>query len=224
MPANFIDLTGKHFGRWTVIRYAGYRRGAIWECRCECGKIKNIRSDHLRYGKSTSCGCYRAEVTAKETAEKISKHGMWNTRLYREWIGMKQRCSPSCAKQQYDRYYGRGIRVCDEWKDDFSAFAKWALSNGYSDELSIDRIDNDGNYEPSNCRWTSDEVQANNRNTSKFITYAGKKLSMVQWAKKLNMNYSTLQTNLKRGKAFEEIAKERACNGSLFYYPKEVIP
>ena len=205
----FIDLTDLSFGRWQVIRYAGYNRGAMWECRCECGTIATVRSDHLRYGKSTSCGCFRAEVTAKETAKKIAKHGMWNTRLYREWVGMKQRCSPSCSEQQYDRYYGRGIRVCEEWENDFSAFKEWALNNGYSDELSIDRIDNDGNYEPSNCRWVGEKEQSNNRSTSKFLTYNGETMTVAQWAEKLNMNRSTLYQSLRRGKTLEEIIKKR---------------
>ena len=203
-----LDLTGMRFGRWTVLRYVGYDKGALWECRCDCGKIKNVRSDHLRYGKSTSCGCFRAEVTAKETAQKIAKHGMWGTRLYREWIQMKQRCSPSCSKTHYDRYYGRGIRVCPEWEHDFDAFAEWALSNGYNDSLSIDRLDNDGNYEPTNCRWVTEETQANNKSTSRFITYKGKTKTLAEWARELNINYSTLRSRLSRGKSFEEIIEE----------------
>lgn len=204
----FLDLTGMRFGRWTVLRYVGYNKGSLWECRCDCGKIKNVRSDRLRYGKSTSCGCFRAKVTAKETALKISKHGMWGTRLYREWIQMKQRCSPSCSKTQYDRYYGRGIRVCSEWEHDFDAFAKWALSNGYNDSLSIDRIDNDGDYEPTNCRWVTEETQANNKCTSRFVTYNGETKTLAEWAKKLNINYSTLCSRLSRGKSLQEIIEE----------------
>lgn len=205
----FIDLTGQRFGRWTVLRYAGSHNGAaFWECRCDCGKVKNVRSDHLRYGKSTSCGCFREEVTAKETAMKITKHGMWGTRLYREWIQMKQRCSPSCSKDQYDSYYGRGIRVCAEWEHDFEAFAKWAQSNGYADDLSIDRIDNDGNYEPTNCRWVTGEAQANNKRVSKLITYKGETKTMAEWAREVNINYSTLKSRLSRGKSFNEIMKE----------------
>lgn len=128
--------------------------------------------------------------------------------MYRIWVNMKYRCSPTCAKGVYDLYYGRGIRVCAEWEHDFEAFAKWALSNGYTDSLSIDRIDNDGNYEPTNCRWASDEVQANNKRTSNFITYNGETLTEKQWAKKLNISYDTLRYRLPRGKSFNEIVKE----------------
>lgn len=205
----FIDLTGKVFGRWTVIQYAGYKRGATWLCRCECGTMKEVRSDHLRYGKSTSCGCYKVTVTAKETGVKITKHGMRRTRLYREWIGMKQRCSPSCSADAYDRYYGRGIRVCAEWKDNFEAFAEWALAHGYSDTLTIDRIDNDGNYEPSNCRWATSTEQANNRSTSHIITSGGKSLTLKEWAKELGVNYNTLKNRIARGGSIETIIKER---------------
>lgn len=205
----FIDLTGQRFGRLTVLEYAGYQKGVMWKCRCDCGQEKIVRSDHLRYGKTVSCGCYRNTVSVKVTGEKIRKHGMWNTRLYHIWIHMKQRCSPSCPKHEYHRYYGRGIRVCAEWVSDFSAFEKWAVENGYSDGLSIDRIDNNGNYEPANCRWADAEAQANNRSTSTFIAYNGETLTIAQWAKRLNIKPSTLKTALSRGKKFESIAKKK---------------
>lgn len=205
-----IDLTGQRFGRWTVLRYAGYHNGcAFWECRCECGTIRDVRAAELRYGRSKSCGCFKAEVAAKTTALRSTKHGKYNTRMYRIWCGMKKRCSPSCSKHDIERYYGRGIRVCPEWEHDFEAFYKWALSHGYDDSLSIDRIDNDGNYEPSNCRWVTEEVQANNRSTSNFITYNGETLTEKQWAKKLNISYGTIRYNLSRGKTLEDIINKR---------------
>lgn len=205
----FIDLTGQRFGRWTVLRYAGFHnRQSFWECQCDCGKIKNVRSDHLRKGESKSCGCFRTEATAKRNALTKTKHGMRGTRLYETWHSMKQRCSPSCPKANYDRYYGRGIRVCPEWEHNFEAFYKWALSHGYDDSLSIDRIDNDGNYEPSNCRWVTEEVQANNRSSSRFITYNGETKTMAEWAKELNISYSILCSRLSRGKSLQEIIEE----------------
>lgn len=206
----FIDLTGQRFGRWTVLRYAGSHNGAaFWECQCDCGTIRNVRASCLRSGESKSCGCFMVEVTVKENGQKRFKHGMWGTRLYGIWHNMNQRCSPSCPKATYNRYYGRGIRVCPEWEHDFEAFAKWALSSGYNDSLSIDRIDNDGNYEPSNCRWVTEETQANNKSTSRFITYNGETKTLAEWAKKLNINYSTLRTNLSRGKTLEDIINKR---------------
>lgn len=206
----FIDLTGQRFGRWTVLRYAGSHNGrAFWECRCDCGKIRDVRGSDLRNGRSTSCGCFRTEATARENTIRKTTHGMSRTRLYNTWANMKYRCSPSCSKHFYDLYYGRGIRVCPEWENDFEAFYRWAMAHGYRDELSIDRIDNDGNYEPSNCRWVTEEVQANNRSTSKFITYNGETLTEKQWAKKLNISYDTIRYNLSKGKTLEDIINKR---------------
>lgn len=204
----FIDLTGQRFGRWTVLRYAGSHNGAFWECRCDCGTIRNIRASCLRRGESKSCGCLSAEVTAKRNTLR-AKHGMSRTRLHSLWRGMKCRCRPSCPKHEIELYYGRGIRVCPEWENDFEAFYRWAMAHGYRDDLSIDRIDNDGNYEPSNCRWVTEEVQANNRSSSKFITYNGKTKTIAEWAKELNINPSTLRTNLSRGKTLEDIINKR---------------
>lgn len=203
----FIDLTGQRFGRLVVIERTGSNKqgDVMWRCKCDCGTIKEVTATHLRSGASKSCGCLRKEITQRNR----TTHGMKGTRLYNIWSSMKRRCSPSCDKRVYDRYYGRGIRVCDEWKDDFSAFAKWALSNGYSDELSIDRIDNDGNYEPSNCRWADMEEQGNNRNNSRCITCRGETLTISQWARKIGMHDSNLRRSLKQGKTIEEILEER---------------
>lgn len=203
----FVDLTGQRFGRLVVLERAsnGKHGDIVYRCKCDCGTIKEVTATHLRSGASKSCGCLRKEVTQKNK----TIHGMKRTRLYNIWVAMKRRCSPSCDKRVYDRYYGREIRVCNEWKTDFSVFAKWALNNGYSDELSIDRINNDGNYEPSNCRWVSMEDQCNNRNNSRYITCRGETLTIAQWAKKIGMFDSNLRRSLKQGKTLEEIMKER---------------
>lgn len=208
----FIDLTDQYFGRWHVLEFSHMKKtGAVWKCECECGTIKEVEGRSLRNGTSYSCGCFQKEVVAEISKgnEIRTTHDMSRTRLYKIWVNMKYRCSPTCAKHFYDLYYGRGIRVCAEWKNDFSVFAKWALSNGYSDELSIDRINNDGDYEPSNCRWVSDEVQANNKSTSKFITYNGETLTAKQWSKKLNITYDTIMYNLSRGRTLEDVVKKR---------------
>lgn len=161
------DLTGKKFGRLTVVKRAenkGNRR--MWLCECECGNIKIIPAKGLLSGKSLSCGCYQREQTSKANIE----HGMTGKRLYRIWKGMKSRCyCPN--KPDYHRYGALGVEVCEEWRDDFTAFEKWALANGYREDLTIDRIDFKGNYEPNNCRWTTQRVQARNREMAEYNKY-----------------------------------------------------
>lgn len=126
------------------------------------------------------------------------KHHKKGTRIYNIWIRMKVRC----YNKNYDRYKdhgGRGIRICDEWKDDFTAFYNWAMNNSYRDDLSIDRIDNDGNYEPSNCRWVDRKTQCNNRRTNIFLTYNDKTQTIAQWCNELQIKESTVYTRHKRG-------------------------
>jgi hypothetical protein len=149
LPALEVHI-GDVYGRWTVIA------GPIamkWRCRCECGTVRDVPATPLKSGRSRSCGCLHRD----EFVARITKHGDHQTRLYRIWQGMKHRCSyPHKAKHR--NYHGRGIRVCDAWQT-FPPFRDWALGHGYTDELSIDRIDNDGNYEPANCRWVTIAAQ-----------------------------------------------------------------
>ena len=146
------DLTGKRFGKLTALYDTGERKNGkpLWECRCDCGNITKVKSCNFVSGRTKSCGCYSRE----KVIEMNTTHGGTGTRLFRIWTSMKTRCSnPNYKKYEY--YGGRGIKVCDEWLHDFAAFRKWALANGYKDNLTLDRKDPDGNYEPQNCQWAT---------------------------------------------------------------------
>lgn len=190
-----IDLSGMKFGRLTVLEFAFNKsRRSYWKCKCECGNHKIIEGYKLKTGHTKSCGCLSRENFEKLKNMSI-KHNLCNTRLYRAWINMKNRCYNKKLKE-YKNYGGRGIKVCDEWKNDFLVFYKWSIENGYSDDLTIDRIDVNGNYEPSNCRWTTIEIQANNKTNNHFITYNNQTLTINQWARKLNIPRETIKTRL----------------------------
>ena len=153
------DLAGKCFNRLTVIKeVTPYGRERCWLCKCDCGKETVVQQNNLVSGEVKSCGCLRQEILVKEH----TTHGGRYTRLYNIWRRMRSRCSKE-SDISYPNYGGRGIRVCREWETSFENFRDWALSAGYSDDLSIDRINNDRNYCPQNCHWATAKEQANNR-------------------------------------------------------------
>lgn len=150
------------YGRWTVVKFVDrdQKNNGRYLCRCECGTEKIVRLTHIKSGKSKSCGCLSSEITGS----LHRKHGLSHTRLYDIWKTMKRRCSDS-KFPSYKHYGARGISVCEDWLK-IDKFYKWALNNGYEEHLTIERVDNNGNYEPSNCTWiTHKEQQLNKRNS-----------------------------------------------------------
>lgn len=178
----FIDLSGRKYGKLTVIKKMGYKGKKItWLCKCDCGKEKIVLGHCLRDGITKSCGCLLHEHN--------KTHGLSNTNLYKIYCGMKSRCYCKTNKK-YKSYGGRGITMCDEWLNDFKAFYDWSMVNGYSEKLTIDRIDVDGNYEPSNCRWATLKEQDNNKRLDKLYTYNGKTMSARDWCKEIGFYWS----------------------------------
>lgn len=210
---SYIDLTGKRFGRWTVIGPAedkvlpsGYVE-KMWECVCDCGSVRTVRGKSLRGGISKSCGCLQRELMGDRTR----KHGGFGTRLYAVWNSMRQRCNNK-QHYAYHNYGGRGISICDEWND-FDVFRAWALSSGYREdadrgELTLDRIDVDGPYAPENCRWADMKDQADNRRSSILVTYHGETKPLVVFAKELGIGYTTAWKRYKNGASIEEVLRK----------------
>lgn len=192
--AKFRDLTGQKFGRWTVLSLAsrccinenGKKDGVRWRCQCDCGTISDSQlGSHIVYGKSVSCGCLRNEILS----ERRKTHGMSETTEYYVWLSMKDRCKNPSNKRYYS-HGARGVTVCDAW-DDFQNFYN-DVGPRPSDKHSIERVDNDGNYCPENCKWETDAAQANNKRNNVRLTYNGETKSLMQWCRHLNLSYSVV--------------------------------
>lgn len=157
---------------------------------CECGNKKEIRTEYVKSGKTKHCGCMISKGWHRT-------HGLCGTKIYHVWEVMKCRCYLKSSKD-YANYGGRGIVICDEWKDP-KVFCDWAMANGYKEGLSIDRINNNGNYEPSNCRWVDNFAQANNKRNNLRISYKGETKTLAQWCNELEIPYKRTHLRLRRG-------------------------
>ena len=203
------DMSGLRFGRLVVIEQAGNAKhgGALWKCRCDCGSEKIVRGADLRNGHTQSCGCIHTEGLVARN----EKHGGSGSRLHTIWSGMKQRCSDPQAIN-YPNYGGRGITVCDEWAESFEAFRNWALANGYRDDLTIDRKENDGPYSPENCRWATREEQDGNRRKLYRITHNGETHTVREWSEILGIPADRIRDRFKRGLPPERVLAQRNLN------------
>jgi hypothetical protein len=197
MKHNFQDLTGQKFNKLTVLKLDLTKTNRpYWVCRCDCGNMVSVRADLLKSGNTKACGC----LYNKHNQALQGNH----SRIYSIYHDIKKRCYNPKSKSY--KYYGaKGITMCDEWLGEkgFENFYKWSLSHGYSDLLSIDRIDPSLPYSPDNCRWVKWGVQANNKSNNLKITYNGQTQSLAAWCRELNLNYSKVRQRIYHGKPFE---------------------
>ena len=188
----FKDLSGQTFGYLYVIKRCENIKGrTAFLCRCKCGKETKVTSHSLNSGNTSSCGCLHKQ----QLAERNYRHGARYTRLYRIYRNMITRCYNSNTLE-YKNYGGRGIIVCKEWRESFVAFKTWAENNGYSDKLTIDRIDTNGNYEPNDCRWITLKAQGFNKTNTKYFEYNGQKKCLAEWAEIFGINKPTLYNRI----------------------------
>lgn len=192
-------IEGQKYGKLTIIKEVspiGSKRRIL--CKCDCGNIKEYSMDRVIHGRTRSCGCLRNEMFLTHRnnngTSKYPKEAR-ESKLLGIWYSMKERCYTKNSSG-YRKYGEKGITICDEWKNDFMAFYNWALANGYSDKLTIDRIDYRGNYEPSNCRWADIRTQANNKSNVRKYEYNGELHTMTEWSEIMNINYGALWERL----------------------------
>lgn len=194
-------LNGIRFGRWTVLYEDGRSKSgsATWLCRCDCGTLRSVEGRSLRKGLSKSCGCVASEHRVEASRKITTKHGGKNERLYAVWNGILERCLNPNDKHYMD-YGGRGITVCEEWRD-YAKFRDWALANGYNPaakhgECTIDRIDNNAGYFHDNCRWVDSMTQCNNRRTNHLLTFNGETYTISEWARITGIRKDTIRRRI----------------------------
>lgn len=202
----FKDLTGMKFGRLTVLERAnktGNSGQAYWKCSCECGKLVIIRGTSLTSKHTVSCGCAHIEQ-ARQRGIESKTHGLRHSSIYNVWNNIKQRCLNQSAIN-YMNYGGRGIQMYSEWIEDFQAFYEYVskLEHFGEEGYSLDRIDNNGNYEPSNVRWADKKTQNRNKRTNRIVEYEGQKMTLVEASELSGVSLATLWARIKRGEKGE---------------------
>jgi len=197
-----IDRVGQRFGKLLVIRFARTlpKWIKLWECQCDCGNTLIVRANNLVNGTTKSCGCLKMAVLL----ERSTKHGLSGghgnyTRLYSLWLDMRDRCFRKTNKS-YSYYGGRGITVCKKW-DDYASFHSWAMANGYKNDLTIERIDTNGNYEPNNCKWATRKEQGRNKRNNRIITINGETKTLIEWTEIFGIPYGVVRQRIHRGMA-----------------------
>lgn len=198
-PKKPVNIGGK-YGRLTILseesphKYPSGKIQRIVKCKCDCGNIIEITLLRILSGNTKSCGCFRREYSK----EKNKTHGKTHTRLYNIWCTMRARCN-NPNRQKYQYYGGRGIQVCQEWNVSFEAFYQWSIKNGYRDNLTIDRIDSNGNYTPENCRWVTWKEQQNNRRSNKIVTINGVSKTLSEWSDYSGVKSGTILNRIELG-------------------------
>lgn len=192
---NELDYIGKQYNRLKILELSRMGNGVPLKaiCRCDCEKIIICNLDHVKRGLTKSCGCLRSDILT----DRNLSHGKSRTKLYRKWAGMKTRCYNE-NENNYKDYGGRGILICDEWKNNYLNFYNWAMDNGYNENLTIERKNVDGNYCPDNCKWATPKEQMNNMRKSVYYEHNGKIQTMSQWADEYNIEYATFAQRLRK--------------------------
>lgn len=200
-----VDLSGQRFGNLVVLHHEitpGNK--TFWLCKCDCGKDVLVGYGELKSGNTKSCGCLRRKLASERLRKQTTKHGMFGSRIYHIWDSMKARCY-NRNHVAYKNYGGRGITVCDEWRYNFEVFYAWAMAHGYQDYLTIDRIDNNGNYCPENCRWATMLEQSANKRNVILLTVHGETKSISEWSRETNISADCIRRRLKSGWSEEKI-------------------
>lgn len=193
---DYSQYIGRRFGRLVVCSVSHKNKYSIvfMQTKCDCGQDFKTSLSGLKKGRTFSCGCKSRE----DKVNRLYKHGKTGTRLHNNWLSMKDRCN-NPKNNRFESYGGKGISVCKEWADSFESFEKWALSAGFEESKSIDRIDNDKGYSPENCRWADIYTQANNKSINRYIEHNCIRMSVSQWARERGINQTTLSRRILSG-------------------------